>query len=201
MIRVRRARPSDLDAAAELLAEVFTDYPWMTWTVEATDRRARLTALYRHVLGALVLPHGAAWVCETRDRDEVRLVGAAGWLTPRTQPPASTLQELAAVEAHWRGNRREPHERAEALLQPLRPTGPSWFLGTLGVLPDHRGQGLAERLLRPGLESAAAEGVEALLETSAPRNVTLYERLGFDIKAAVKVAPEGPTVWMMRRRP
>jgi GNAT superfamily N-acetyltransferase len=201
MIRVRRAQPSDVPTVAELLAEVFTDYPWMAWTVEATDRRTRLTALYRHVLDALVLPHGAAWVCESGHRDDLRLVGAAGWLTPRTQPPAATLQELAAAETHWRGNRREAHERAEALLQPLRPTRPCWFLGTLGVLPDHRGQGLAARLLRPGLESAAAEGVDAVLETSAPRNVTLYGRLGFDIAAAVKVAPDGPTVWSMRRRP
>jgi predicted N-acetyltransferase YhbS len=69
------------------------------------------------------------------------------------------------------------------------------------VLPDHRGQGLAARLMQPGLTSAAAEGVEAYLETSERRNVTLYQRLGFEITAASAIKGGGLTVWAMRRCP
>ena len=82
----------------------------------------------------------------------------------------------------------------------MRPTGPHWFLGTVGVLPRHRGRGIAATLLRPGLRAAAADGLEAYLETSRVENLSLYQRLGFEVSAVVDIVAGGPTVWCMRHR-
>lgn len=197
--RVRAAESSDVDSAAAVLAAAFIGYPWTSWTVDPRDHGTRLRELYRMVLGELVLPYGASWVAEQHAEAGPSLVGVAGWLTPRSDPPAELWQTLAAVEQRRRGDRWEQHLRAEAQLEDLRPSEPHWLLGTVGVLPQHRGQGIARRLLAPGLEAAAAEGVEAHLETSSLLNVGLYRRLGFTVTATVEIVEGGPTVWLMRR--
>jgi ribosomal protein S18 acetylase RimI-like enzyme len=197
---VRAAVREDVQAAAALLGQVFENYPWTTWTVEESDRRQRLSALYQVVLESVAVPFATAWVCERRSEGRSELVGAAGWLSPRADPPAPVWQELAVTEARLRGKRLDAHLRAEAQLEAVRPTGPHWFLGTVGVLPRHRGRGIAATLLLPGLRAAAAEGLEAYLETSRVENLTLYQRLGFEVSAVVDIDAGGPTVWCMRRR-
>lgn len=199
MYRVRSAEPPDVDSAAAVLAAAFIGYPWTTWTVDPRDHATRLWELYRTVLRDLVLPYGASWVAEQHTEAGPSVVGVACWITPRTNPPAALWQTLAAVEQRWRGDRWEQHLRAEAQLEDLRPSTPNWLLGTVGVQPQHRGQGIAQRLLAPGLEAAAAEGVDAHLETSSLPNVDLYRRLGFTVTATVEIVGGGPTVWLMRR--
>jgi ribosomal protein S18 acetylase RimI-like enzyme len=198
---VRVAAPADVAAAAEVLAVSFTGYPWTTWTVDSRDHADRLRQLFHAVMSRLVLPFGASWVVEHHQEDGSRLVGVAGWLTPTSDPPPSLWQELEAVEAQLRGDRLVAHQQAEGQLQALRPKHPHWLLGTVGVHPDHRGRGLAGRLLQPGLDAAARQGTEAWLETSSFANVRLYRRCGFEVTAQVEIDEDGPTVWVMRRRP
>jgi GNAT superfamily N-acetyltransferase len=199
--RVRRAVTEDIEPAAVLLAEVFESYPWMTWTVEQTDRRHRLTEMYRAVLATIVVPGGTAWLCERRSAGSSAQVGVAGWLCPDAPPPDEAWEELATTEVRMRGSRLEAHRRAETQLEAVRPSGPHWFLGTVGVLPGHRGRGIAAALLQPGLLAAAADRLEAYLETSRYANLHLYQRLGFETSAVVEISGDGPTVWCMRRRP
>ena len=197
---VRAAVPDDVGTAAELLGQVFESYPWTTWTVDESNRRQRLTRSYQVVLDSVAVPFATAWVCELHSGGRSELVGAAGWLSPTADPPAPVWQELAATEARLRGNRLDAHLAAEAQLEAVRPTGPHWFLGTVGVLPCHRGRGIAATLLQPGLRAAAADGLEAYLETSRVENLSLYQRLGFEVSAVVHIDADGPTVWCMRRR-
>jgi ribosomal protein S18 acetylase RimI-like enzyme len=198
---VRPAAPSDVAEAADVLAVSFTGYPWTAWTVDSRNHTARLQQLFRAVLSHLVLPFGASWVVEQHLEHGSCLVGVAGWLTPASDPPLGVWQELEAVEARLRGDRLVAHQRAEAQLQPLRPDGTHWLLGTVGVHPDHRGRGLAARLLHPGLDAAAQERTEVWLETSSLANVRLYRRCGFEVTAQAEIDQGGPTVWVMRRRP
>lgn len=198
---VRVAAPADVAEAAGVLAASFAGYPWTAWTVDSRDHTARLQQLFHAVLSHLVLPFGAAWVVEQHHEHGSCLVGVAGWLTPGSDPPPSVWQELEAVEIRLRGDRLAAHQHAEAQLQPLRPERAHWLLGTVGVHPDHRGRGLAGRLLQPGLEAAAQEGTEAWLETSSFANVRLYHRWGFEVMARVEIDDDGPTAWVMRRRP
>jgi ribosomal protein S18 acetylase RimI-like enzyme len=197
---VRAAVGEDVGTAAALLGRVFESYPWTTWTVEESDRRQRLSELYQVVLDSVAVPFATAWVCDLRDQGCSELVGAAGWLSPTADPPAAVWRELVASEVRLRGNRLDAHLAAEAQLEAVRPKGPHWFLGTVGVLPRHRGRGVAATLLRPGLRAAAADGLEAYLETSRVDNLSLYQRLGFEVSAVVDIVAGGPTVWCMRRR-
>lgn len=69
------------------------------------------------------------------------------------------------------------------------------------MLPGHRGRGVAATLLQSWLRAAAADQLQAYLETSRVENLGLYQLLGFKISAVVGIDAGGPTVWCMHRRP
>jgi ribosomal protein S18 acetylase RimI-like enzyme len=197
--RVRKIVPRDVKAAAAVLAVAFSDYPWAAWTVDSSQHEIRLEALYRAVLEHLVVPFGAAWVCEHHTTSGTCVVGVAGWLTPLSNPPARVWTCVEPIEREWRGDRWEQHLRAEEQLDLVRPHGRHWLLGTVGVHPQHRGRGIGRQLLRPGLETAAACGEEVRLETSTATNVAFYQGLGFIVTETVEIRGGGPKVWLMQR--
>ena len=73
------------------------------------------------------------------------------------------------------------------------------WLGFAGRL---QGRGLGIKVIRPGLEFADARGLTAYLETENPRNVRLYERLGFRTAQFVPATefPLNVDVWRMVRQ-
>jgi GNAT superfamily N-acetyltransferase len=56
---------------------------------------------------------------------------------------------------------------------------PHAYLGLLATHPDHRGQGIGQRLLAVDLARWDAAGVPAYLESTNPGNDHRYERAGF----------------------
>lgn len=78
---------------------------------------------------------------------------------------------------------------------------PHWYLLTLAVHPDHQGRGFGGRLVRHGLSRAEREGLPCYLETSNPKNIAFYERLGFRVTATGCPRPGGVTIWGMVARP
>ncbi|KAK0654784.1 acyl-CoA N-acyltransferase [Cercophora newfieldiana] len=55
-----------------------------------------------------------------------------------------------------------------------------WYLIILGVDPNHQRRGIGKRLVRWGLEQAAAEGQQVFL-IATPEGRPLYESLGFQV--------------------
>jgi GNAT superfamily N-acetyltransferase len=71
----------------------------------------------------------------------------------------------------------------------------------IGVDLARQGLGLGSLLLRAGLSRVDQDGIECRLFTEQPRNVTLYQRYGFEIAVDGEVPDEGPHFWFMRRGP
>jgi ribosomal protein S18 acetylase RimI-like enzyme len=61
----------------------------------------------------------------------------------------------------------------------MHPPEPHWYLLALGTRTDRQGQGLGAQLVRPMLDRCDAQGLGAYLESSNPRNIPFYHRLGF----------------------
>ena len=61
--------------------------------------------------------------------------------------------------------------------------------------------GLTTALIAFALEQVRESGVAIVLETGTPRNVPLYERLGFEVVEEADSPEGGPHVWFMRRNP
>jgi predicted N-acetyltransferase YhbS len=61
------------------------------------------------------------------------------------------------------------------------------------VAPDQQGRGAGERAIRPALDAARAAGVSVHLESTNPRNLPFYERLGFARTGSLALGT-GPTL-------
>ena len=67
-------------------------------------------------------------------------------------------------------------------------------------MPDRQDAGLGAAVLAPVLDRCDAEGVHAYLESSNPRNLPFYRRLGF-VAAGEIPLPGGPSLIPMWREP
>src|SRR4051812_13047256 len=75
-----------------------------------------------------------------------------------------------------------------------------WYLNVIATVPDRQGHGLGAQALRPILERCDANGIPAYLESSNPRNMTLYRRHGFDDVGRRTIdLPDGPSLYPMWR--
>ena len=189
--QIRCATDADIPRATRTLTRAFADYPWTRHTLAAEDHERRLATFQDLFLTRIGLPHGRVWVADDGD-------AVAVWTTPATDAEA-VFTELAPRFTELAGDRAAAHSAAEAALAPHRPTGPVWFLGTVGVDPARRGHGLGRAVIEPGLAAAEREGVPVFLETSTAANVRFYEHLGFRVSAEMEIPDSGPRTWCMLR--
>lgn len=122
--------------------------------------------------------------------------GAAIWLPPGVEPDG---EKLAALDLPG-------DEEDEAISGELReamdryhPKDPHWYLWMIGVDPHRQGTGVGSALLRHTLAKIDAAGEVAYLESSDPKNVPLYERLGFEVLGIIEVRDVPPLTPMIRR--
>ncbi len=120
-------------------------------------------------------------------------------LTPGTRVVSLITSVSAALWRDRRTLRRLLAGRTTAAKQAGR--GPSWYLAVLGTDPDHRGRGVARRLLDRTLERCDVEGLPAWLETTEEATAGMYERFGFETIAAIAGGTVLPGLWVMRREP
>lgn len=195
-VEVRRADLQDVDAAAAVLADAFSDYAWTRWTVDADDHTARIDGLQRLFIEQIALPYGEVWVAED---ERATIVSVAIWMAPTSSVPESDVEATAQTQAELEGDRHDASVLAEAACMPLRPVVPHYYLGAVGTRADRQRQGLATAVLAPVLDRALAENAVVYLETSDRGNVEFYERLGFAITGGIDVPGGGPHVWGMSR--
>jgi ribosomal protein S18 acetylase RimI-like enzyme len=124
--------------------------------------------------------------------------GAALWLPPNVHPDVdqliSLLQSTASDEAKKDGP--DIFEKMGG----YHPNEPHWYLPLLGVDPLHHGKGLGSALLQHALVMCDQDNKYAYLESSNPRNITLYERHGFELLGTIQVNTS-PSIFPMLRKP
>jgi ribosomal protein S18 acetylase RimI-like enzyme len=77
------------------------------------------------------------------------------------------------------------------------PTEPHWYLP---LIPLFQSKGCGGALLRFALKRFDAEGRVAYLESTNPRNISLYKRHGFEELGEIQIGTS-PTVVPMARQP
>jgi ribosomal protein S18 acetylase RimI-like enzyme len=123
--------------------------------------------------------------------------GAALWLPPEVHPDEDMLitllqrtgsaqvqkDGLAVIEQMGRHHPREPH----------------WYLPLIGVDPSHQGKGYGSALLQHALISCDRNHTLAYLESSNPKNISLYEQHGFTLLGTIQVGTSPPLFPMLRK--
>ena len=159
MPEVRRATPEDLDRLTRSLTAAFLDDPVSAYIFpDAARRESILREFFVVQLSRTYLPRGEVYTTTER-------AGAAMWLPPDAEFPAIRDQlaylKVSLSAGHWWTARR-----LSLTLQRLRPAEDHYYLGAIGVEPDHQRHGLGTALMRPGLERCDAW---RSARTSSPR--------------------------------
>ena len=87
-----------------------------------------------------------------------------------------------------------------AAMAAAHPHEPHWYLNVVSTVPERQGAGLGAAVLRPVLDQCDAGDTCAYLESSNPRNVPFYRRLGF-VDAGEIPLTGGPSLIPMWREP
>lgn len=75
----------------------------------------------------------------------------------------------------------------------------SWYLSIIGILPGFQGQGLGAGLVKNILKRTNRLGIPTYLETFTPRNITFYNRLGFQVVGRFHEPTVDAKYWLMVR--
>ncbi|MEH6650576.1 MAG: N-acetyltransferase [Motiliproteus sp.] len=82
----------------------------------------------------------------------------------------------------------------------FHPDEPCWYLPLIAVDPAHQGCGFGTELMKRALNRCDQDGLPAYLESTNPRNISLYERYGFEKMGEVQTG-SSPVMTPMIRSP
>ncbi|WP_213286321.1 N-acetyltransferase [Bradyrhizobium sp. sGM-13] len=142
-----------------------------------------------NAFGGRAFEHGTAYITEGAR-------AAALWLPPGVEPDEA---EMGAIMEE--SLRPEISGDIGAIMKGMaehHPHEPHWYLPLIAADPKWIGQGLGALLMKHALRRCDEEGIAAYLESSNPRNISLYERHGFKIVGRIQ-SGSSPIVTPMLR--
>jgi len=190
----RVAEAADFDAIVDTISVAFHNDPVWSWAFPDEQRRPAQFRRWWPLFVESALPHEFTWVAEgaatisvwtppnlpeLSDEAEARIPGLLDELLGERAP--TVLQALLQFEA------AHPHDE------------PHYYLGFVATHDDHRGHGIGEQLLAQNLTLIDAEHLPAYLESSNPKNLARYARLGFVPRSEFALPDNGPMVTTMWR--
>ena len=188
-----RSASSDRDqqAVVAVITLAFSTDPMARWTFPDPATYLRVWPEMVHAFGAKGFAHGAAHLVADG-------TAAAMWMPPGVNPDSERLGAL--VEEHAPRERRADLDRLFDQMERHHPSEPCWYLPLIGVDPGCQGRGYGSALLRHALAQCDRERMPAYLESSNPRNISLYQRHGFEIIGTIQSGASPTIVPMLRRR-
>lgn len=192
---IRLAEFADSREVSLVLARAFEEDPFMSWMFPEPKFRLKLIQAWMRVEVESAIRIGTSWASV----DDGEIVAGTIWA-----PPDRDLHEGGTFNQLWYlvlgANPSRSSELAEGLsmLGDSHPTQSHFYLNTVGVAPNLTGQGHGGTIIHHTLDLADGDGQPCYLESSSPRNVPLYERLGFEVVNEIAL-PNGPTMWGMWR--
>jgi GNAT superfamily N-acetyltransferase len=196
VVEIRPADSSRRAHIAEVIGRAFVTEPMMTRPLggrpdDLEERCIRANALFLEPL----MGRGIVW--ETADGHGALVLvppaQADAWDDANARIVDSTTHETDDGGRGW--------ERFWEWVASKIPQEPLWHLDSVAVEPGWQGRGIGSALIEFALEQMRQSGVALVLETGTPRNVPLYERLGFEVVEEADSPEGGPHVWFMRRNP
>lgn len=123
--------------------------------------------------------------------------GVALWLPPSIYPDVDVMVDLLQKTGS-EGSKRDSPEVFEKMGS-YHPSEPHWYLPLLGVDPFYQGKGFGSMLMEHATAMFDKDNGLAYLESSNPRNVSLYKRHGFEVLGTIQVNSSPPIFPMLRK--
>jgi GNAT superfamily N-acetyltransferase len=187
--RVRTATSADETPVVQAIVAAFAGDPVVRWCFPRAHQYLANMAPFTLAFGGAAFEHGAAHCTDD-------FSGAALWLPPGVESDEKAMEQIIedSVTDAVRGD-------LYGVLQQMadfHPREPHWYLPLIGVDPPHQGKGHGGALLAYALERCDREGRLAYLESTNPKNITLYQRHGFKALGTIQAGSSPPMVPMLR---
>jgi GNAT superfamily N-acetyltransferase len=188
----------DPDEVVGVLCEAFHDYPVMRFVLGRG--RADYDRDLRTLIGLFVMSRALRGEYLFGVPGEGGLEAAAIVSRPGTPSPPALVALREEVWTALGADARARYDAFVAACSPLEPTGPHLHLNMIGVRRraqrGGRGRLLLDHVHALSRDDPGSRGVS--LSTENPRNVALYEHVGYAVKGHAVVAPELQT-WALYR--
>ncbi len=200
-IQTKRMQRDEIAVSGAVLARAFDDDPMLVYILPDDATRSKparwfftVAAKYGHKFGEVDTTAGnvegdAIWLPPGEQKVSPWRMAQAGMLAVPLRFGFPAFRRFLTVVNHM----EHLHDKDMA--------APHWYLMVLGVDPPRQGQGVGGALIAPKLAQADAEGLPCYLETMKARNVTFYQKHGFEIVHEGDIPKGGPHFWTMKRMP
>ena len=187
---VRTMSAGDQASAIGTVVLAFAADPVSRWAWPHAHQFMAAMPPFAHAFAGAAFAHEGAFC--TND-----YTGVALWLPPGAHPDSDRMDELMATTT-------SPSARADgpAIFEQManyHPSEPHWYLPFIGVDPAYHGKGHGDALMAYALARCDREKLPAYLESTNPRNISLYRRHGFEALGAIQVGSAPQIVPMLRR--
>ena len=173
-----------------IIAAFLTD-PVARWLCPDVHQYLSRMDAFVDAFGGAAFVHGSAYYVDGYH-------GAALWLPPKVQPNEEAM--MAVIREVVPDSRLENAFSVFQKIGSFHPGEPHWYLPLVGVDPSQQARGYGSMLMKHALERCDRERKLAYLESSNPRNLSLYIRHGFELIGTIQVG-DSPPVFPMLRKP
>ena len=186
---IRKLDPSQLETASNALIIGFSSDPFQRWLMPDPTIYYKNFKKWTH--NTCLQSFSAQGVYGDENN-----YGTAAWF-----PPGFDIDLTHISETY----KDIPKDRIEEAFKIFEEIGESrvhdaWYLEYLAVDPSKQGSGLGSLILKESLKVIDELGEAAYLESSNPKNMSLYERFGFRFLKKIQVG-SSPQLNTMFRQP
>jgi GNAT superfamily N-acetyltransferase len=188
-MEIKIAQASDEASAIDVLTLAFSGDPMARWSLPNVSKYLAIFSSITKAFGAKAFGRGTAYIADD-------FAGAALWLPPGVKPDEKTLKRL--FDENVGDDVKKDMPGIFEQMEKFHPAEPHWYLPMIGVDPAFQGAGVGSALMTEALKAVDRDGLLAYLESSNQRNISLYERHGFEVIGEIQ-SGSSPVVRPMLR--
>lgn len=185
---ISMATEADRQRVIDSVVLGFAADPLTRWFWPDATLYNRSRELY-DAFGGRAITSGTTFVTEN-------FAGVAMWMPPGVEPDEDRM--IPILESTVPADRLESAFGVFEQMSSYHPEETCWYLPLIAVDPIYQGAGLGAQLMKHALSTIDEAGLPAYLESSNPRNISLYERHGFEVMGTIQVGTSPPVVPMIR---
>ena len=190
---VTAATNEDQNQLVETLMVAFVADPFARFMAPDAPQYQAGRAMFG-AMAAASIAAGGAWLGHNPEG----FCGSASlWFPPGSSPSEEAMG--AAMQEAVVAERLETVGRVFEAMETYHPQEPHWYLAVIGADAHYQGQGLGAALLKHTLQICDEAGEVAYLESSNPRNISIYERHGFEAMGEIRIG-DCPVITPMLRQ-
>jgi GNAT superfamily N-acetyltransferase len=183
--------PAGIDRAVAVLTLSFSADPIARW-VYGGDPHLYLTHFppFVHAFGGNAFGSGTAYGMKGG-------IGTALWLPPDVHVDDEALGSV--MERTLSPEKYAAMGTVFSQMAQYHPKEPHWYLPLIGIDSFHQNKGHGSVLMQHALQQCDRDHVAAYLESTNPRNISFYQRHGFEVLSTIVVDPSCSISPMLRR--